>query len=81
VRSHDDRPTVSVNPTTGDWLWSVPVGHRDDVDDAVRAGAESLGSSGSGVEDGLPGRRAATRLAVVAVGGANISTTEPEDHT
>ena len=46
-----------------------------------RVGAESLGSSGSGVEGGLPGLRAATRLAVVAVGGANISTDTQEDHT
>jgi acyl-CoA reductase-like NAD-dependent aldehyde dehydrogenase len=45
----------------------------------LRVGAESLGSSGSGVEGGLPGLRAATRLAVVAVGGANISTTTQED--
>jgi len=45
-----------------------------------RVGAESLGASGSGVEGGLPGLRAATRLAVVAVGGASIPTNTQEDH-
>jgi acyl-CoA reductase-like NAD-dependent aldehyde dehydrogenase len=45
-----------------------------------RMGAESLRCSGSGVEGGLPGLRAATRLTVIAVGGANISTITPEDH-
>mgnify|MGYP003334715807 FL=1 len=41
-----------------------------------RAGAESVGWSGSGVEGGLPAMRAATRLTVVHTGRPNVPTNE-----
>ena len=37
VPSHGNRTMPSVNPATGEVLWQVPMGHPDDVDDAVRA--------------------------------------------
>ena len=37
VASHGNRTMPSVNPATGEVLWQVPMGHPDDVDDAVRA--------------------------------------------
>lgn len=46
-----------------------------------RAGAESIGWSGSGVEGGLPAMRAATRLAVVAWGLPDIPTPRPDTPT
>jgi acyl-CoA reductase-like NAD-dependent aldehyde dehydrogenase len=55
--------------------WVTVNPHREPPVDP-RAGAESFGSSGSGVEGGLPALRAATRLVVVAVGRANISASE-----
>ena len=59
---------VSVNP------------HLDPPSDP-RAGAESLGWSGSGVEGGLPALRAATRLTVVAVGAPTPGGRTPEEQS
>jgi acyl-CoA reductase-like NAD-dependent aldehyde dehydrogenase len=58
--------------------WVTVNPHLDPPSDP-RAGAESIGASGSGVEGGLPGMRAATRIAVVSVGGASMTSTTQED--
>lgn len=59
--------------------WVIVNPHLEPPSDP-RAGAESLKWSGSGTEGGLPGLRAATRLTVVAVGGASMSTGSQEEH-
>jgi acyl-CoA reductase-like NAD-dependent aldehyde dehydrogenase len=69
-----DEAAALAHQLRGAWVFVNP--HTADPP-APTAGAESLGSSGNGVEGGMPGLRATTRVAMISTGVASTPEEDP----